>query len=114
VSREVVDELSAPDFTNRREALAMLSGLHLLEITSEEADFAEMMVREKVMPAPSVAGDAIHVAAASVYGMDYILTWNVKHLANPNKRRHFAVIMYAVEDGSPTDCDTGYVAGDRK
>lgn len=92
VSREVVEELSAPDFANRNAALAMLAGVQLLEISAQVADFAELMVREKVMPAPSVAGDAIHVAAASVYGMDYILTWNVKHLANPNKRRHFAVI----------------------
>jgi hypothetical protein len=50
------------------------------------------MVKEKVMPAPSVAGDAVHVAVATIYRMDYILTWNVRHLANPNKRIHFGVI----------------------
>jgi hypothetical protein len=26
--------------------------------------------------------DATHIAFASVYGCDYLLTWNFKHLAN--------------------------------
>ncbi len=32
------------------------------------------------------------MATAMVHRMDYVLTWNVRHLANPNKRTHFAVI----------------------
>lgn len=44
------------------------------------------------MPGPSLSGDAIHVAIATVHRMDFILSWNVKHLANPNKRTHFSVI----------------------
>ena len=44
------------------------------------------------MPAPAIGGDAVHVAVAVAHRMDYILTWNVKHLANRNKRAHFAVI----------------------
>jgi len=44
------------------------------------------------MPGPASAGDAIHVAAATVHRMEYLVTWNVRHLANPNKRTHFGVI----------------------
>ncbi|MCK6485129.1 MAG: hypothetical protein HUU22_00820 [Phycisphaerae bacterium] len=44
------------------------------------------------MPRPSVAGDAVHVAAATIHRMDYLVTWNVQHMANPNKRSHFATI----------------------
>ena len=44
----------------------------------------------------SVAGDAIHVAVATVYGMDYMLTWNVRHLANVNKTEHLTVICRRV------------------
>jgi hypothetical protein len=92
ISGEVIEELSAPDFPHSQKALKMLSGLNLLELTPEVEQFADLMVNEKVMPAPSVAGDAVHVAVATVYRMDYILTWNVRHLANPNKRTHFGVI----------------------
>lgn len=92
VSAEVVAELSDPDFSQGSEALAMLEGLHLLDLGPEVTGFAEILVREKLMPGPSVAGDAIHVAAATVHRMDYLLTWNVKHMANPNKRRHLAAV----------------------
>jgi hypothetical protein len=92
ISAEVVRELSAPEFPNRDNALAMLSGLRPLELSPAVASFAEMLVAERVMPAPSVEGDAVHVAAATIHRMDYLLTWNVKHLANANKRTHFAVL----------------------
>lgn len=54
--------------------------------------FAQILVRELVMPGPSNSGDAIHAAAATVHEMDYILSWNVRHLANPRKRDHFCAI----------------------
>jgi hypothetical protein len=92
ISPEVVRELSAPEFPGSSAALEMLRGMSVLELSREVVDFAELLVQERVMPGPSVAGDALHVSAATVHRMDYLLTWNVKHLANPNKRTHFAVI----------------------
>jgi hypothetical protein len=92
VSDEVVAELSDPDFAQGPAALAMLRGLRLLESGPEVRGLAEILVREKLMPRPSVSGDAIHVAAATIHEMEYILTWNVQHMANPNKRTHFVAI----------------------
>lgn len=89
---EVVAELADPDFLEREAALNMLRGLGVLELTPEIRGLAEVLVREKVMPAPAVSGDAIHVAAATIHRVDFVLTWNVKHMANPNKRTHFATI----------------------
>lgn len=92
VSPEVVRELSAKTFPQREQALAMLRGLSVLKQTPEVEALAALLVSERVMPGPATAGDAMHVAFAVVHMMDYILTWNVQHLANPNKRTHFAVI----------------------
>ena len=92
VSDEVVAELSAPDFPRGQPALEMLRGLRLLELTPDVLGLASILVTEKVMPAPSVSGDAIHVAAATIHRMEYVLSWNVKHMANPNKRAHLATI----------------------
>lgn len=92
ISGEVIRELAAPGFLNGTAALELVRGLPILDITQEVGDLAEILVRERVMPAPSTQGDAIHVAAATVYAMNYLLTWNVRHLANPNKRTHFGVI----------------------
>ncbi|MFG0285997.1 MAG: hypothetical protein ACF8R7_16390 [Phycisphaerales bacterium JB039] len=43
------------------------------------------------MPADA-AGDAGHLALASLHGIDFLLTWNCRHLANANKMRHMAVL----------------------
>jgi hypothetical protein len=96
ISDEVIRELSDPNFPDavRAPALAMLSGLNALPLTSEVASLAQVFVRERVMPSPSVLGDAVHVAVAAVHRMDYLLTWNQKHLANPNKRAHLAAICF--------------------
>jgi hypothetical protein len=101
VSGEVVRELTSPEFPNGNAALAMLQGLAFLDTTSEVESLASLLVEERVMPAPAVSGDAIHVAAATVHRMDYILTWNVKHLANPNKRTHFGVICMRLGLAAP-------------
>lgn len=92
ISAEVVAELSAPDFLNSDRAIEMLRGLFALPLTPEVANLAELLVEDKVMPGPANRGDALHVAVATIHSMDYFLTWNVKHLANPNKRTHFAII----------------------
>jgi hypothetical protein len=44
-----------------------------------------------VMP-KSFVGDAVHLAYASFYNINYLLTWNCNHLANANKRKHIQVI----------------------
>ena len=92
MSPEVVGELSSDDFPNRDPAMKMLRGLGVLEITREVEDLAELLVAEKVMPEPARSGDALHVAVATLHKMDYLLTWNIQHLANPNKRTHLAVV----------------------
>jgi hypothetical protein len=92
ISAEVIAELSRSAFPNSIKALEMLRGQNLLTITDEAVDLAELLVRERIMPAPAISGDAIHVAVATVYQMNYLLSWNVKHLANENKRTHLGVI----------------------
>jgi hypothetical protein len=76
----------------REPALAMLKGLTLLPSTPEAISFAEMLVAERVMPGPANEGDAFHLAVSIVHQLDYLLTWNQKHLANPNKRTHLTII----------------------
>ena len=90
-SAEVMAELSHADYPQSAEALNWLRDIPLADIDDEVRGFAGILVREHAMPAP-VAGDAIHVAAGCVHAMDYILSWNVRHLANPNKLVHLRTI----------------------
>lgn len=94
ISREVVRELSSPDFPDAvgEPALAMLKGLTLLPSTPEVISFAELLVAERVMPGPANEGDAYHLAVSIAHLVDHLMTWNQKHMANPNKRTHLTII----------------------
>ncbi len=87
ISQEVLAELSQPGFRRSAAALSLVESVPLLDIDDEVAGVAEVLVRELVMPQPA-AGDALHVAVCCVRGVDCVLSWNVRHLANPAKTDH--------------------------
>jgi hypothetical protein len=90
-SDSVVLELSAPTYPRRNEALALASTYNRLPSTPQANALARVFVDHRVMPR-NLAGDALHVAIATLAQMDVLLTWNVAHLANENKRRHLQVV----------------------
>jgi hypothetical protein len=102
LSAEVLRELSDPAFGHRDFALAMTAGLNLLPIDADVVGFAKILVREHVMPGPESSGDSLHVAAATVHSMEYLLTWNVRHLANLNKVRHLQQVCRRVGYAPPS------------
>lgn len=59
----------------------ILFGIKELEINKDAASLAEKLVRDGVVP-QKAATDAAHIALAAVNEMDYLLTWNCKHIAN--------------------------------
>jgi hypothetical protein len=91
ISGEVLAELSQPSYGRSREALAFVVGISVLDVTPEVLGLATVLIKEKVMPG-RLEGDAVHVAVAAFHRMDYMLTWNVKHLANRNKRTHLVKV----------------------
>ena len=69
------------DFVNRR--LEFLKGIELLNYAPEEVrKLAEKLMGDEAFP-ENAEVDAYHVATATVCRMDYLLTWNCKHIANP-------------------------------
>ena len=91
VSDEVVAELAHHAYPNREPALEFIGELTVLPISQEAVGLAELFIRERAMPGP-LKGDALHLAIATVSALDYILSWNVRHLANPNKFQHLRVL----------------------
>jgi predicted nucleic acid-binding protein len=90
-SEATLAELKAGSYRGQEQAMELVESLPLLDITDEVYGIAELYVRHRLMPAPA-AGDALHLALASVSEIDYLLTWNVRHLANPNKVEHMTII----------------------
>ena len=52
-----------------------------LEITDEVMRLADLYMQEGVLPQRTI-DDARHVAIATIYEMDALISWNLKHLAN--------------------------------
>ena len=83
----VMEELESGDHPKMQQKLDLLEEALLLEITDEIREIAQVYIDNYLMP-KDVAGDALHVAVASYYKMDYLLTWNCTHLANARKKQH--------------------------
>lgn len=81
VSQAVTDEAASgdPDAASRRGAL--LAGLPVLEPSTEIDRLAETLLSEGAIPRNAVV-DAFHVAYAALNRIDYLLTWNITHIAN--------------------------------
>jgi len=58
-----------------------LHGLTVLEIVEDAYNLAAALISEGALP-PSAADDATHIAMAVVHGIDFLLTWNCRHIAN--------------------------------
>jgi len=90
-SQAVVAELQCGGFPGQREALALVDKMPLLPITPEVDGVAETYQQHLVMPRGAM-GDAVHLALACVHEVDFLLTWNCKHLANTSKIQHIRVV----------------------
>ena len=84
-SQLVAGEAGAGDPEAADARLAFLAGLTLLEITEEALTLAQRLLQAKAIP-QDFPEDALHVAVAVVNGIEYLLTWNYKHLANAGMR----------------------------
>ena len=83
----VIEELSRGEHPQKREKLELLRGVEILRGNEAVTDAIETFVERYVMPRDPSA-DAAHLALASFYKCDYLLTWNCVHLANASKFGH--------------------------
>lgn len=86
ISQAVIIEARSgdPDAASRR--LKYLEGLEILPLTKEVEEMAREYISVLKIPQKS-ALDAVHIAYAVVFNMDYLLTWNCKHLAHGEVRK---------------------------
>ena len=85
ISQLVVDECLAGDPDAAQERLDELVGIPRLIITDAAHDLADALMNAKAIP-KSEPRDALHIAIAAVNGVQYLVTWNFKHIANATLR----------------------------
>ncbi len=85
VSEMVLDEAKRGDPQAAAERLEVLKSLPILRRTQSARKLARQFVKEGAIPETERA-DAMHVAIAATSGMDYLVTWNLRHIKNSVKR----------------------------
>ena len=81
VSQYVIDEVSAGDRTLAADRLQTLSGIAVLPPHPEIPRIAHEIMSRGILP-PKAQVDALHIACVAHHRIQYLLTWNCKHLAN--------------------------------
>ncbi len=81
ISPMVMGEIQRGDRDAARKRSEVVFGLPLLDDTKEVGVLAEALIQDGLFP-EKANPDAMHVAYAAIYGIDYLVTWNQKHLFN--------------------------------
>ena len=81
ISQFVVDEASSGDPVLAAERLQHLEGIPLLPHSGEIVDIADEIMSRAILP-ENAQVDALHIATVAFHRIQYLLTWNCKHIAN--------------------------------
>lgn len=81
ISQVVLDEVQGGDPAAARSRLEILSTLQRLAITDSATELARAILAEGLLPQKAFP-DALHIAVATFHQVEYLLTWNCKHIAN--------------------------------
>jgi len=112
VSPTVYEECREGDPTMAEKRLTILQNASLLPSDPAILELATLFL-EPAGPLPKKAqADAIHIASASFYGCDFLLTWNFKHIANARIKRRIERILHEHGYESPTICTPDELTGE--
>ena len=81
VSQYVLDEASGGDPVLAAERIQALAGIPLLPNAPQITEIANEIMTRAILP-PKAQVDALHIATVADYRIQYLLTWNCKHIAN--------------------------------
>lgn len=111
ISEIVLDEAASgdPDAAQRR--LPFLQDLPLLDLTEAVNDVAKAIMASGLLPAKATR-DAVHIAVSSVHGVDILLTWNCRHIANAAIMKELRTIVAGCGYEMPIPCTPEELPGD--
>jgi len=80
-SELVLEEARKGDAKAAKKRLESLVGIPLLAVTDSAIELSKTLLAEKAIPAKAT-DDALHIALSSVHNINYLLTWNCRHIDN--------------------------------
>lgn len=103
VSPLVIEEASRGDVAARSRRVRLLRDLALLEVNDDSRAVGRQLLAKGSLPAQA-AGDALHIALAAVHGMEYLVTWNCRHIANAWMRSRIEQVIRGLGYEPPILC----------
>lgn len=111
ISIVTLNEASAGDPQMARARRDLVAGLPAIPVTEEAEQLASYLVNSGVLPSKAL-GDALHLAAATANGIEYLVIWNLKHLAGAIVRRRLENTLRSRGYDPPTICPPEELLGD--
>jgi predicted nucleic acid-binding protein len=85
ISDIVLEEAGMGDTEAVLRRLEALTGITVLPLDESVVNLSKILIQEGGLPAKAL-DDALHIAVSAVHGMDYLLTWNCRHIDNAQKK----------------------------
>ena len=111
VSQLVLDEVRGGDKDAASRGLAVTDGLPVLRVSNGVGALAKALIAGGTIPRKA-SDDAMHLALASVYAMNYLLTWNCRHLANVEIMERAEAVVIAHGFRPPCVCTPDQLMGE--
>jgi len=83
----------APEKVRTLASSLSATSLEFIDISDEAIELAEQYLKENVVGKTSRA-DCIHIALATLYNADILVSWNFKHIVNVNRIRGYNAVNY--------------------
>jgi hypothetical protein len=99
----VIQEASAGDAGEITKRLTALADVPLQDISNEAIRLADLLLKRGIVP-PKAGRDALHISVATYHQMDFLLSWNCKHIANAHVRKMVDRVFRAEGYESPEIC----------
>ena len=70
----------------------MSTEIPVLAVTQDMIRLAESLIAQAIIPAKAIE-DALHIAVSTLHHVDFLVTWNCRHIANPVIQEKIAVYL---------------------
>lgn len=102
-SQYVIDEASAGDSELAAKRLKTLENIPLLPLDPAIARIADEIMNRAILPS-NARTDALHIALVAHHRIQYLLTWNCRHIANATILPHIHKLLNDLSIPIPIIC----------
>lgn len=103
ISALVEEEISSGDISAARQRLDAVKDAPSADVSSEAMNIAQALIASGAVPESSKE-DPLHIGIATANGIEYLLTWNFKHINNAEKKKNIIKVVEALGYQCPSLC----------